>query len=366
MQKKIPAQALSHIEKIVIIGAIGIGNLILFSGMLRRIRKIFPQARITILVLKESFKPLYENDSNVDEIIVLDVDKTKSLQDKLRFLFMVRRKRYDVCITTFPSNRIEYNVLAFLIGARYRIAHNYATKQLKTLSFLQNIRILVDTGLHDGEQNCNLLRAFGVEPSEEDKNLYISIGEEAHRIAQDYIKQRNLEEKMLIGMHPGSSAERGMHLKRWSIQNFALLNDWLFETYNAVILLFGGVEEAPLRQEIISLATHKPIAIEGLDFLSTAAIIGRCTLFISSDSGLMHVSSVMGVPTIALFGPTDPGRTRPYGAKHIVVRTGIDCSPCWSINNLGVGTVRCIHPENYCMTQLSVEIVKTAVSKILA
>ena len=116
-----------------------------------------------------------------------------------------------------------------------------------------------------------------------------------------------------------------------------------------------------LGSDIAQLANGKPHRVHGLDLLSTAALVGRCALFITNDSGLMHVAVAMGVRTIAIFGPTDPGRTAPYGKDDVVIRTGIDCSPCWSIHNLGVGNVNCIHPENRCLTELPVEHVKKAV-----
>ena len=366
VMKQIPENEQSRIEKILIIGAIGIGNLILFSGTLRRIRRHFASAHITIIVLREGFKELYENDPSIDEVLVLDVDKVKSIGQKIAFIRKLRRSRYQLCITTFPANRLEYNLLAFISGARWRVAHKYTTKKLKSLSFLQNVRIPVNAELHDLEQNLNLLKVFGIIPDDEDHRLFLSVPERAHDNVQSYMKENNLTDMPLIGMHPGSSVERGMILKRWPELYFAELCDWLTETFGAHILLFGGKEEERLREEIAAKSRHNPLIVTGLDLSSTAALIGKCTLFVSNDSGLMHVAAAMGVKTIAVFGPTDPGRTAPYGPDHQVIRTGIECSPCWSINNLGVGMVKCIHPENICLTQLPVEMVKKVISSKLS
>lgn len=362
---QIPSKEHNRIQNILIIGSIGIGNLLLFSSTLRRIRRRFPEARITIIVLKEGFSEIFKSDPSIDEIIVLDVKKVKTFSQKITFLKDLRKTDYQLSITTFPANRLEYNALAFFSGAKWRVSHKYYTNKIRSLSFLQNVRVPVDKKLHDLEQNLNLLKAFGLKPEAVDHELYLSLDEKAHDNANRYLKQKTEAGEQFIGIHPGSSAERGMILKRWSIEKFAEICTWLTGETNAKILLFGGQEEEGLRKDIAEKADGKPLVVTGLDFQSTASLIGKCMLFISNDSGLMHVAVSMGVPTAALFGPSDPGRTAPYGAKHKVIRTGIECSPCWSINNLGVGSVNCIHPENLCMTQLSLEVVKNDVGSML-
>jgi len=355
----------ASVRDILIIGSIGIGNLLLFSAALRLIRRHFAHARIAVVVLKESFRALYENDPNVDRIIVLDVNKVKTAVQKAAFLRNLRRTRYQLCITTFPANRLEYNLLAWLSGARVRIAHAYNSKRFKSLSFLQNVRVPVDKSVHDLDQNLYLLRPLGIPVNPSDRGLYLKVGGSAVEQASSYLDGNRLVERPLVGMHPGSSVERGMILKRWPAENFAAVCDRVAGQYGAGILLFGGREELPLREEIAARAESRPHIVDGIDFQTTAALIGKCACFITNDSGLMHVSAAMGVKTVALFGPTDPGRTAPFGDGHGIVRLGLDCSPCWSIHNLGVGMVRCVHPENICMTQMTIDSVMEKVSRIM-
>ncbi|MFC1729247.1 glycosyltransferase family 9 protein [candidate division KSB1 bacterium] len=346
------------VENILIIGSIGIGNLLLFSSTLRRIRRHFTNTRITVIVLKESFKVLYEHDPNVDRVLVLDTNLVKTVFEKVRFIINLRRLNNQICITSFPANRLEYNLLALLSGARWRIAHLYDRKKIKTLSFLQNLRVPVDKKLHDVEQNLNLLRPFGIDPEGVEKKPYLTIDGDGRKKAEVYSDKHSLKNTFIVGMHPGSSAERGMILKRWPARYFAELCNWLWDTYDARILLFGGGEEMPLRDAICDAADSQPICVTGVDFSTTAALIEKCACFITNDSGLMHVATALDVKTFALFGPSDPGRTAPYGSGHRVFSLGLDCSPCWSVNNLGIGRVNCIHPENICMTQLAVETVQ--------
>ena len=357
----LPEKERRNIKKILVVGAIGIGNLLMFSGALRGLKGIFPDAHITMLVLKEGFKEIYGHDPAVDETIVLDVEKTKSVWQKLLFLRSLRKLDCQLCITSFPANRLEYNVLALASRARWRVAHKYSSKRLRSFSIFQNIKVPVDKILHDYDQNLNLLGVFDYRPDSSDRRITLQLSGGHISDAQRYSDENNLTGSLLIGMHPGSSTERGMLLKRWGQKKFAELARWIIDTFDAKVLIFGGKEEERLASEIAQLANGKPHCVNGLDLLTTAALVGRCALFITNDSGLMHVAVAMGVRTIAIFGPTDPGRTAPCGKDDVVIRTGIDCSPCWSIQNLGVGSVNCIHPENRCLTELPVEHVKKTV-----
>ena len=129
--------------------------------------------------------------------------------------------------------------------------------------------------------------------------------------------------------------------------------------------MFGGPEEHGLNQEIEQLMKHKPFIVEDLSLKAVAALIQQCGIFVTNDSGLMHVSVAVGTKTIALFGPTDPSRTAPYGADHIVIERNLKCSPCWGKHNLGIGIIPCIYDNNLCMQQITVQEVFDPVAEYL-
>ncbi len=346
------------IKEILVVGSIGIGNLILFSAAMKLLRERFKNARITVVVLRKIFTIIYDNDPNIDRVILLDSDKIKSAGQKIAFIKELRKTKYQICITTFPANRLEYNILAWLSGAAIRIAHLYDSKRFSSFSFLQNIRVPIDKSIHDLDQNLNLVHALGVESEGKDRKMYLEVGKNAGAEAGLYLERNGLTGSVLIGMHPGSSYDRGMNLKRWPTTYFARLCDWLSEEYNVKVLLMGGNEEIALREEITAETSSSPHIVKDLDFPTTVSLIEKCRFFITNDSGLMHIAAAKGVGTAAFFGPTDQGRTAPFGDNNKVIRLGLDCSPCWSIKNLGVGWVNCIHPENICMVQMTLEYVK--------
>ncbi len=345
----------NEVTKIMILGSIGIGNLLLFSPALKAVRKEFPDAHITFIVLKESFKQLYEHSPDVDEIMIVDKKRYPGVWGNIKLISELRRKKFDVSIITFPANRFEYNLLSFLSGAKRRIAHKYNRKSLISVSFLQNCRVPVDYTIHDLDQNLNLLKGLDIKFTGE-RRLHINVTKENHKQAEQFLEKNGLKNKeLIIGFHPGSSVERGMIMKRWEKEKYAELAQRIVAKYGASVLIFGGNDEDELKMYIEESTGEGVLNVSGISLISAAALIGKCSLFISTDSGIMHIAAAMDVKTIALFGLSDPLRTAPYGDKHIVIRTGIYCSPCWSIHNLGIGVVRCVHPENMCMKGISVD-----------
>ncbi|MFC1558575.1 glycosyltransferase family 9 protein [candidate division KSB1 bacterium] len=356
----------TKIKKIMILGSIGIGNLLLFSQTLKAVKKEFQNAHFTFIVLKESFKQLYEHSPDVDEIMIVEKKLYPGVRGKIKLIFELRKKKFDLSITTFPANRFEYNLLPFLSGAKRRIAHKYNRKTLTSLSFLQNHRVPVDYTIHDLDQNLNLLKELNIDFTGERK-LHIDITQENQKEAEQFLEKNGLKNKdIIVGFHPGSSVERGMIMKQWEKEKYAELAHSIVSKYEATVLVFGGNDEEELKTYIEESAGKGVLKVSGISLMDTAALIGNCSLFISNDSGLMHIAVGMDVKTIALFGPSDPLRTAPHGVKHIVIRTGIECSPCWSIHNLGVGVVRCVHSKNLCMKEITVNRVFQDVEKALS
>ena len=143
-------------------------------------------------------------------------------------------------------------------------------------------------------------------------------------------------------MHPGS----GIHqagFKRWPKEKFALLADRLIQEYSASIILLGGQEEKELAEEIKFLMKNNPFVFTGKTTLAqTASLIKKCSLFVSNDSGLLHVATAVNTPTVGIFGPTDPARTGPY-SNSSVVRKDLSCSPCYTGKPVRCNSLDCIH-----------------------
>ncbi|MFC1721514.1 glycosyltransferase family 9 protein [Patescibacteria group bacterium] len=308
-------------KKILIISASGMGCTVMFTPTLRLLRKRFPKARITFLGTSKSFVAPLEGSDFVDEVLVFDFAKGsltdfKKLNRRLQFIKKLRREHFDISVTVFPSNKWYFNMFAWLVGAKQRITHHYSTPTWKNLSWLQNTKVEADPKLHDVEQNMNLLRPLGVKPADK-PSLYFHISQE-DQVQADKILAELDDSKLIVGMHIGSSQDFAFAAKRWPTEKFAQLADRLHEELGAQMVVFAGPEENNDMEILQKIMKTKPRIVQA-PIKVTAALIDKCDLMISNDSGLMHIAVAMKTPVVAIFGPTSVSRTRPYTANAVTV-----------------------------------------------
>jgi heptosyltransferase-2 len=316
-------------EKILILSFSGIGNSLMAAPFLNCLRQKINPAQIDILCLNHAMGEAFK--------LVFDGGKVYSLSggitQKLTQILSLRRKKYDYCVTIFPSNKWQFDIIAFLSGAKNRISHTYRINRFS--AFLQNIKIPAEDNLHDVEQNLRLLKAFGQGGDDCCRGLTFHFSEADNKFAENFLAANIPERSFLVGMHPGAGSDYGGQSwqgrsKRWSEDNFAVLCDRLIEEKNARIILFGGKNELNLKNSIKTHSCHsdKVFLAHTLTLAQAAALIGRCKLFISNDSGLMHLAAFMCIPVLGIFGPTNCKRTAPCGEKSFYIRSEVSCAPC--------------------------------------
>ena len=306
--------------KILAIAIPGIGNTLLAVPMLKELRRHFPKARIDLLVGLHSSAEIMKGCPYTDNIYLINKKFEKDFFKNLSTLMKLRKEGYDISITTIPAQQPHYNLLAAFVGAKKRITHDYKNN----LVFLQNYKMPLKI-CHDVEQNLNLLRPLGItaEANRGNYKLELWLSKDERDFAAAFVK--GFKENIIVGMHPGSSEESHMVIKRWPIEKFAELSNLLIEKFNARILVFLGPDERNLKI-IKNFVKYKDkvVIVEDPDIRKVAAIIKNCRLFISNDSGLMHISAALEVPTISIFGRVDYRRTSPEGKMHVTIKTGGD------------------------------------------
>jgi heptosyltransferase II len=310
------------IERVAVLCLSGLGNTILFIPTLRRLREMLPQAQIDFICARRANYALMRECPWV-RAILLEQRKFNAPIDNVKLLLKaasLRRNRYDVSIGVFPTNRIHYNILACAIGAKTRIDYSYPTQRWWHLPFLQDIRIPIDSSLHDVLQNSRTLRPLGCE---EVSNLSLELWTPPEAAARARALRREIgAETPLISYHPVCFPD--MTYKRWPPEHFANLIDLIAERVpQATHLLFGEGDD---RSYLESLRAHcqsdRVHALCGEGLYVVAELLRESVLMISNDSGLMHVASAVGTPTAGLFGPTMDSRTRPWGVHAYAI-----CSP---------------------------------------
>lgn len=325
-------------KKILVLCLAGIGDAIMFTPTLRILRQAFPLAKIDALVMYEGTKSMLECSPDLDHIIHWNFMQQGKKRSAL-FCLKLRRNHYDLSLTAYPSNRYEYNMVTLLIGAKLRIGHQYNVKcSYKTdrITFHHRATESMANNLHNVEENLKLLKYLSIDPKfYAPHRLCLYLSQEDKNYAEQFLRTYEAPNApALIGIHPGSGETKNLHLRRWPIGNFAQLADWLIAEKRHQVFVFGGDNEQQLRHELIRRMTQKPVLVENLSFRQTAALIERCNVFISADTGLMHAAAAVGTPAITLYGPTDPNLTFPWGNRHQIVKKDLTCSPCYFYSNM--------------------------------
>src|SRR5881628_432336 len=340
------------VKRILVRGTNWIGDTVLTTPALMAIRKGFPQAKIALLA-KPPIAELLHHHPALDEIVLYrDPGPHAGLGGKLTLARLLHRGRYDVAILF--QNAFEAAALTALAGIPNR--YGYATDGR---SFLLTHRVPLTPKIrqirrsHQVHYYLELLRPLGIQVEPEPPTLRTTPDEDAEAI--EHLRAFEVDvKKVLIGLNPGSVYGTA---KRWLPERFAEVADRAAAEHGGVVLIFGGQGEEELGGALAGKMTAPTLVLSGRTTVRRLmALIKQCRLFITNDTGPMHIATAFGVPTVAIFGPTDPVTTSPFGSGHELVRHPVDCSPC---------LLRECPIDHRCMQGISVEMVHAAAMRQL-
>jgi heptosyltransferase-2 len=302
-------------QHVLVLALSGIGNILMQLPTIQAIKRQHPNWKITVWVAPtRGTRQLAENVEEIDEVIEHPLPRITS--NFWPLLKRLRQQKYTAAIMLSPGQRIKGALMMYAAGIPKRIAHKYPLMGHDSKIFLTHT-IPENSNLHDIEQNLKLLPFLEVrKPS---GNITYTLNTNSFRSGAGRILQKNnlISAKNLMGIHAGSAP--AFQWKRWPAEYFIELSKKLIAKHNAHILIFGGQEEKNLKKRILTaLAPHATIVTT--DLLASAALLSRCKLVVSNDSGIMHVAAASGATTIGLFGPTSEKNTGPRGAKSYSLR----------------------------------------------
>lgn len=340
----------------------GIGDALMFSPALRALKRELPEAEIDMLVMFHAVGELYGANPHLREIIHIDFlkqSKGKSLGQVLK----LRANNYDYSLNIYPSNRWEYNFVQSLIGAKKKISHNYLHTNALRGEWLNDVLVPEVQNRHNVVQNLELVKAIAGNEILEAGPMEVFIPDSAKSAATGWLKEKGLQGKLLIGFHPGSATLKNQINKRWAKEKFAELGMKLVEESGATILLFGN--ETELQREIFSLMNGKTMIVSTPNFMDSLAIMERCKLFVSNDSGFLHSAAALGLSTVAVFGYTNAKELYPWKTRHVVVRHELECSPCFYNSPKPASCLWTGDDEFKCIRRIEVEEVYEACKQLL-
>jgi heptosyltransferase-2 len=326
-----------------------VGDTILSYPTVQQLKTLFPKSHLTILI-PSYLVDLWKTFPHVDEIIPFQKKRgIGSIWEDLNLSQSLKERHFDLAVILPRSFRSAFHI--YLARIPIRIGYRDEGRSLFLTHKIHRTKEILQ--VHRVHYYQKLLEPLG--KIENLPSPQITLREEDRRWANQVLMDLGiLEGKPLIGMNPG--ATYGL-AKCWYPDRFGELGRRLSEKWQASVLLFGKEEERPIVHEIQKHLGAKGINLTGkTSLLQLAALLERCALLVTNDTGTMHVAAAVGISVIALFGSTPPHITGPWGDGHVVVKKDVDCSPCWK---------RVCPIDHRCMELITVDDVEEVVNRKL-
>mgnify|MGYP003868926141 CR=1 FL=1 len=306
MKKKINP---SDIKKILCIKPRGIGDIILSTIVLENLSSFFPDAQIHYLT-EEFAKDAISSHPLLHK--VLTYKKDGSL---ISIVKQIRSEKYDIVFDLYSNPRTAQ--ITFLSGAKFRIGYAYRGRK-----YAYNIKSQVGRGeTHSAEHNLELLKVAGIPISS--KKINYKLTNESEEFANSFISNL-IRKEFIIGIMPSG----GWDSKRCPKEKWVEILTSLSEKVSCNILILWGPEDFDDANFIKNNVSDSTLAPE-TNIKQIAGLLSKCNLVIANDSGPMHLSAALGIPTIGLFGPTDPKKHGPYSDKSdYVIKSDLHCIVC--------------------------------------
>jgi len=347
-------------RRILLIKPSSLGDVVHALPVLAALRKAYPAAHLAWLV-STSFAPLLAGHPLLDEVIPFDrrhygrmLRSLHSAADFLGFCRGLRRRRFDLVIDLQGLFRSGF--LAWVSGAPARVGPRAAREggalfySLRVDEPPPRADSRSDTGdVHAVERNLHIARALGLDVSVPAFPLALRADELVSADAK-LTQAAGQPLPRFIAALPGARWAS----KRWPATHWAALLDALHAAGLPPTVLLGGPDERGEADAIIA-ATRAPLVdlVGRTSLRELTAVLARAALVVCMDSGPMHIAAALTRPLVALFGPTNPGRTGPYSDTAHVVRLALPCSPCYAR--------RCPLGHQDCLRTLDVQRVRAAV-----
>jgi len=336
------------VRRVVVRAANWVGDAVMTLPALTAIREGLPNRHLAVLT-KPWVADLFSGHPAVDEIILYQSPgRHEGVRGKWRLARELGSKGFDLAILF--QNAFEAALLAYAAKIPGRAGYNTDARGI-LLTRPVSVNPMVKKG-HQVDYYRAMTAGLGFQSRISVPSLPLEKArrEESERILTDCGLQN---ERRLIGLGPGAAYGPA---KQWFPERFGALAERFSREWGARLLVFGSRGDRETAARLAQSSRSELTDFTGKTTLGQAmGLIARCRLFVTNDSGLMHVAAALGVPVVAIFGSTDPARTGPLGEKCRVLRKPLPCAPC-----------RKAHcPEKReCMEKISVEEVFAAAGEL--
>jgi len=313
--KKIQTEK-SSINNILIIKPSSLGDIVLALPALSALRKGFPAARISWLV-RPDFAPLLQNHPHLDEIIPFDRKflgkawcNPAALMELVALIKRLRSGRFDAVFDF--QGLLRTGLLSWLSGCKRRFGMANA-RELGHLFY--NQKVAKDSNcIHLVDYYRKMVAASGTKTDEIE--FVLPCREQAERQVRQLLTEQGVDEKNYAVFVPGSIRAE----KCWPVERYAMLADMLASDFGVGVVIVGTEAEKQITGRLKMLAKTAVADFTSLtDIPKLIALLRSARIVVSNDTGPGHIASALDVPTVLIFGPTNPARVAPYGKHEAVV-----------------------------------------------
>ncbi len=314
-----------------------LGDMLCSVPLFAAIRKRFPGAHITLVASPINYEILFSDiNPYIDKVITYRKIPFRNLIE-----FYKELKNHDYQIGIVPStvsiSRTSH-FINFFSGAKIRVGVRSIDDKYNSVEYLLNVKSDFQWDskkLHQVERNLDVGRQIDCDLSEEEKNeMMIHLSSEEILFAETFINENFPDKnKLIISLHPGA----GKTANRWDKANFVELIGRLHEKYGCYILLTSGTIDKEITDSIgeeLRLQDINCVILENSPIRKVGAVIKMADLYITNDTGTMHVAGGVDANVISLFGPTHGYEWAPKGKNKIFIQ-----SPTENINDISVERV---------------------------
>lgn len=303
-----------------------LGDVILSTPVIVNLRKFYPDSYIAFMC-RPYTREIVDNNPYLDSVIIYDKNKEhKSIFASIKFCLALRKKKFDIVFILNPNNRS--NIIAFLAGIPKRIGLNRKMGYLLTHPIEDKKH---EGKKHELEYTLDILKEAGI-PIDE-TSTYFPIKKESQLRIEDLLLAHGIKNNSFLVIHSSASCPS----KRWPQSYFIKLTRLINEKTNLKVIIISAQNEKEFSDKLVK--EKGTIDLRGiLNISDIGSLLKRSKIFISNDSGPVHIAASLNVPVISIFGRNDPGlspaRWKPLGEKSFYIHKGNFCKDCRAHNCL--------------------------------
>ncbi len=299
------------------------------SPVAYNLRINFPKSQIIWLSTRYT-QDLVKLIPGVDKVISCEVPWQTKERLKAYFGFIslasrLRKEGFDLAV--IPHRTSLGGLLAWVAGIPWRVGFESEGR-----GFALTHKVDFQAEKHEVERNLGLLEALDLKIKE--RLMKIEVPAEERQFASEFLENLGVgEDDFLVVIAPGGGENPGLKMptKRWPVEKWSQLVRWLTDK-GLETLIIGGPGDIEIAESLLGSASGKGkvgSAVGKTTILQSLALIERADLFIGHDSGTLHLAAALGIPTVSLFGPTNPHLVAPQGDFHISLWHRVECAPCY-------------------------------------